>query len=362
MRWLPGGDPLVRSWLLSIAGLIGFLVGAYVLLTWGLPLLLPFVLAAILAELIDPAVELFTFKNKIPRGIAVTVILSIVVGILTLAITAAIGRLIQEIEAIIVQLPYLYAMAMKLGARFAEQFGAFHDTLPASIQSLLRDNLGLLQGRLEQYLPRVVGKLGKISSIPALMANLLVMIIATFFISRDKRIISDFVLSLFPKTWRPKLQTVKGDVWSSTIGWAKAEAFLVVLTTLMTIVGLTILGSNYSVLIGLIVGVADLLPVVGPATIVIPWAIFSFVAGNKWFAFGLIALYAFNSGVRQVLQAKLVGDQAGLHPLAILVSIYLGFQFFGALGFLAGPLLAILLKAMIKSGLLPIFQEQRPTS
>lgn len=62
--------------------------------------------------------------------------------------------------------------------------------------------------------------------------------------------------------------------------------------------------------------------------------------------------------MRQVLEAKLVGEKIGLHPLAVLVSLYLGFQFFGALGFVVGPILAILLKSMISSGLLPIFQDE----
>jgi predicted PurR-regulated permease PerM len=64
--------------------------------------------------------------------------------------------------------------------------------------------------------------------------------------------------------------------------------------------------------------------------------------------------------IRQILEPKLLADRIGLHPLGILVSIYLGFQVFGALGFVIGPLIGVLLKAMIHSGLLPIFQDEPP--
>ena len=79
-----------------------------------------------------------------------------------------------------------------------------------------------------------------------------------------------------------------------------------------------------------------------------------------WFAVKLLIVYATVSALRQMTESKVVGDQVGLHPLAVLLSIYLGIKFFGALGVVFGPLITILLKAMITSGLLPIFTDAKP--
>ena len=351
---------VIRRWLFSLAGLAGFLIVTYVVLTYGLPLILPFAIALVVAELINPLVERVTFRGKVPRGIAVSIVLLFFVGLLTTAVTVAIARLVAEIQGVIGQLPYLYAIGVDAGTLFAEQFSVFNASLPAAIQEMLSQNLTQLQTWAGAQLKNLGSVLGVVGSLPTFITNLLIALVATFFMSRDKREIADFLIALFPREWHDQIRTVKDEVWSSTMGWAKAQFMLILLTMIQTMIGLKLIGANYAVTMGVLVGVADLMPVLGPAAIYVPWIAYSLLFGNTIFGIKLIVLYAIVAGIRQVLEAKVVGDQIGLHPLAILVSLYLGFQFFGPLGFVVGPLMAILLKSMIKSGLLPIFQESKP--
>jgi sporulation integral membrane protein YtvI len=353
---------MVKPWLYSLIGLAGFLGITYVLITYGLPLVLPFVVALIVAELLDPIVSRLMFKGKVPRSLAVGVVLLFFVSLFTFAITAAVGALVSEISAAITQLPALAGYAMQIGTRFAEQFGTFNQSLPGSIQDLLAKNLGTFQTWLGGKLGGAASALSVVSSLPAFITNLFIGLIATFFIARDKREISDFLLRLFPRVWHDQLRKVKSDVWNSSMGWAKAQMMLILLTMIQTIIGLSLVGAKYAVLMGIIVGVADMLPVLGPASIYVPWIGYSFIFGNRVFGIKLLILYLIVAGIRQMLEAKVVGDQIGLHPLAILVSLYLGVQFFGGLGFVIGPLMAILLKSLIKSGLLPIFQDDPPAT
>lgn len=351
---------MVRPWLYSLLGLAGFLLGVYVLLSYGLPLVLPFFIALIVAELIDPVVNILSGKRRLPRTLAVALVLVTFVTIVSTAFTVGIARLVQEVRGVIANLPHLYSYALDLGAVFAEQFGRLNEALPASIQDMLAKNLSAVQTSMEDTLPGAAGALGVVSSLPAFITNLLIALIATFFISRDRSLIGEFLLSLFPAVWRPKLRKVKDDVWSSSMGWAKAQFMLIMLTAIQTIIGLSFIGAKYSVTMGVVVGVADMMPILGPAAVYLPWIVYSFVFGDKIFGLKLLVLYALVAAIRQVLEAKLVGDQVGLHPLAILVSLYLGIHFFGALGVVAGPLIAILLKSVVKSGLLPIFQDDPP--
>lgn len=350
---------MTRAWLISVASLIGFLVAFYLLVMYALPLVLPFAVAVLAAELIEPLVSRLTWRGKVPRALAVSGVVIVMVGLIVTAFTIAIGRLALEIQIALVQLPYWYDIGIDLSRRFAEQFGAFHATLPSSIQSMLTQNLSALQKALSSSsgLPSVVTTLSAFSGLPVFVTNMIVAVIATFFISRDRKEIFAFLLSLFPSAWRPKVRQVKVEVWSSAMGFAKAQGMLILLTMTQTIIGLAIIGSNYAVLMGVIVGIADVLPLLGPAAIFLPWIAYSFLFGSKAFGVKLLVLYGLVAAVRQVLEAKVVGDQVGLHPLAILLSIYLGFQFFGALGFIVGPLLAILLKSVIRSGLLPALHD-----
>lgn len=351
---------MVRPWLYSLAAIAGFLLAVYVVVAYALPLLMPFVIALIVAELIEPMVGAMTRRERVPRSVATTFTLLIFTILITMAITAGIGRLAQELGGIEGQLPYLFAMIMDLTERFSLVLGALHSTLPASVQQLLGANLTSLQGTLSSHLPDLTRTLGVVSGLPSFLMNMLIAVLATFFISRDRHEIGAFLLSLFPGVWRRKIRQVKGEVWSSAMGWAKAQFFLITLTAVETMVGLALIGSNYAVLMGIVVGIFDLMPLLGPATIFIPWILYSLLFGSKAFALKLLVIYGIAAVVRQILEPKLLADRIGIHPLAILVAIYLGFQVFGAMGFVVGPLIAVLLKAMIRSGLLPVFQDEPP--
>lgn len=348
---------MIKPWLYAILSLLLFLIGVYLVLMYALPLVLPFAVALLLAEIIDPLVERMTWRGRVPRSVAVGVILLLLAGLMITAVTAAIARLVLEIQTLIPQLPYLQAVGMDIGRSFAEQFGAFNASLPASIQAMMAKNLVALEEALSKGLPSLAGTLSAFSGLPAFITNLLIAMIATFFISRDRREIFDFLLSLFPTELRPKVRQVKGEVWTSAMGFAKAQMFLIGLTMVQSVIGLALIGSEYAVLMGLVIGFFDVLPLLGPATVYLPWIAYSLLFGSKVFGMKLLVLWAVVAGVRQVLEPKMVGDQIGLHPLAILLSVYLAFHFFGALGFVVGPLIAILLKSVMRSGLLPSFDN-----
>lgn len=350
-----------RPWLYSVLGLAGFLLVSYGIIMYGVPLVMPFVAALIIAEFINPVVTWLARRARIPRTLSVTIILIILVAIISALLTVGIGYLVDEIEKFLANLPYLYAGGLDLSARFAEQFKELHENLPSTIKEQLDSNLTALQNNLSDYLGELTKALGVVTSLPGFLINVLIAFIATFFIARDRDHINAFLLSLFPVVWRPKLREVKTEVWSSAIGWGKAQLMLILLTMLQSIIGLSLIGANYAVLVGMAVGFVDVLPVIGPGAIYLPWAAYAFIFGDKVFGIKLLVLYAIVTGVRQVLESKVVGDQVGLHPLAVLLAMYLGITFFGGLGVIFGPLLAILLKAMITSGLLPIFPDESRT-
>ncbi|MFO7171527.1 MAG: sporulation integral membrane protein YtvI [Bacillota bacterium] len=347
----------LRSWLMAVLGLALFLLGSYAVIRWVLPLILPFVLAALLAELINPVVDRLSSgrRLRLPRGLATLLVLLVLAGGLGFVTTLAVAKLVRELRALAMQLPYYYALAMDLARALAAEIGAYSETLPSSVTDLVSSALARLQNLLAENLPQVLHALQAFAGLPGLMINLLIVAVATFFISRDRRQIGRFLLGLLPPGTSDKVRRVKEEVWTAAMGVAKAQLFLISLTTALSILGLSLMKLEYAVTMGLLVGIADLLPVVGPGAVYLPWAVAAALTGKPALGVQLVLLYGLLVAVRQVLEPKLVGDQTGLHPLTTLFAMYLGFQFFGPFGVVLGPLVAILLKAMVQSGLLPIF-------
>ena len=102
------------------------------------------------------------------------------------------------------------------------------------------------------------------------------------------------------------------------LGYLRAQLILMLITMGQTLLGLYLLGIDYALLITLIVGFLDLLPVLGPGLIFVPWIVMAFLMNDLRLAVSLLVLYGIISIVRQLIQPKVVGDNIGIHPLETL--------------------------------------------
>ena len=83
----------------------------------------------------------------------------------------------------------------------------------------------------------------------------------------------------------------------------------------------------------------------GVGTALIPWMIFEFFTYDFKMGFGLLVLWGFISIVRQFSEPKIVGETIGIHPVATVIGIYVGFKLFGLLGMFLSPAVLLGLKA-----------------
>lgn len=110
------------------------------------------------------------------------------------------------------------------------------------------------------------------------------------------------------------------------LGFMRAQTVLIIVTMIINVIGLSFLGSRYAVALGLLLAVLDLLPVIGPGLIYLPWIAYQMIWGEVTTAFGLLILYGAVSLLRQVIQTHVVGREMGLHPAGYLVVALCGRQ------------------------------------
>ena len=112
--------------------------------------------------------------------------------------------------------------------------------------------------------------------------------------------------------------------------------------------GFFLLRIGYPFLLALLTALLDILPILGVGIILLPFALFSLVTGHVGRGVGLLVLYAAITVIRQIAESHLVGKSLGLHPILMLVSFYVGLGLFGVAGFLLGPAIAMLAKALFE--------------
>ena len=108
------------------------------------------------------------------------------------------------------------------------------------------------------------------------------------------------------------------------------------------------------VMLAVLLGVMDFIPIIGSGTVMVPWSIILMAIGNWERGIAMLAVWGVICVFRRVIEPKFVGDQTGLHPLVALLAIYVGLKIGSLLGMILAPVL-VLIAACILGHLLHQF-------
>jgi len=141
-------------------------------------------------------------------------------------------------------------------------------------------------------------------------------------------------------------------VLKGLVTYLKAQLKLVALTFAIIYVALLILRVDNAFSVAVLAAVFDLLPLLGVATVFVPWIIYLFVVGNTTLAIWLIVLLGFVILVRQILEPKITGESLGVSAFTMLSFMVVSTSLFGVAGLILSPVLIILIKALYDQGYL----------
>ena len=101
--------------------------------------------------------------------------------------------------------------------------------------------------------------------------------------------------------------------------------------------------------IALLIAIADLLPVIGTGTVLVPWAVISALLGNYFLSISLAVLFVVIVITRNFLEPKIIGNQIGVNSLFTLAVMFLGLRLLGVLGLVLFPIIFIVVIRYYKS-------------
>jgi sporulation integral membrane protein YtvI len=191
---------------------------------------------------------------------------------------------------------------------------------------------------------------------PAALLFAVTAVIGTYFLSASYPQVKLFLSRQLSENVRAKAGRVK-VLLRTTIGrYFRAQLIMTAIVFVFLGVAFALLKINYALLLSLLTAVIDALPVLGTGTVLIPWALYELLTGNVGLGLGLGITYAVVTVLRSCIQAKLLGDQLGLHPLSTLLAIYVGYSFAGVWGMIIFPILAITVKQLNDAGLVKLWK------
>jgi predicted PurR-regulated permease PerM len=308
----------------------------------------PFVWAGVLAYVLLPLVALLERRLSMPRTAAAAVVflglLAVIIGGGRLLVPLAIDQ-VRELQR---TLPSLIANAQNTLAETADQVGL--EDLDALIVNFSGGS-DLTQMVARGAVPFIVG-LGHF------LLELLVFLIATFFLLRDAPRLFQWFRRILPASQRNELIPLFAQVNTLLGRYVRGQVFLIGVMSTVTFIGLSVLQIPFALLLGLMTGVLEVIPIVGPIT---AGAIACLVALGHPAPWGLSQIWyvAIVAGMYTLLRHSedyfviplVIGRIVRLHPAVVIFSLLTGGALYGLLGVLiAVPVAATLRLVLIYVG------------
>jgi len=296
----------------------------------------PFLIAAVLALILNPLVNLVE-RYRVPRVLAIIGIYAagLVLFAAGIAFIAPLAR--QEFIALVKQGPAVAAYFQDLAGRHhaVSIFGIPVD-LRQTYGTLAANLPALLAGHLQSLVQNVFTVLNW------LLQALLVLLIA-FFLVKDAHAIRRFFEQLIPKGYRGDVRAVAREIYLMLGAYMRGQLLICALVGVVTAIAMLLVGVPYWLALGVVAGATAFIPFIGPLLGALPAvAVAAFVSQSpSKVVLVLIIYFIISNIIYNFISPKVFGDAVHLSPMLIIFAFVVGGYLAGILGlFLAVPVAA----------------------
>ena len=342
----------ILTWLLYAALAVGVLfLGFRFVLPWAAP----FLLALITARLMEPGVRLLMTRFRFRRGFAAAVCSLLVLALMLSLVSLAVSQVVHGIGIFARHLPEIAGQVGQVFGRLERTFYHFVIAAPVETQAMIQTAIDSFTVMLEELPASLSARLVSLAAsvataFPRFFLFILTYAISVIFISVSYPQVTAFLLRQIPPRWHERTSALGRDMVSTLGKWGRAQVKLIGVTFVLLTIAFLILRVQYGILLAALVAVIDALPVFGTGTVLIPWALFHLLSGDFQMAAGLGLTYIAVSITHSFMEPRFIGEQLGLHPVATLMAMYLGFRLVGVLGMITFPMVFLLLKQFHDQG------------
>ena len=337
---------------------LGLLLGAGLLLHLLAPILMPFLAGLALAYLWDPAVDRLE-RIGLGRTAGVCLVFVLTTLLVVLLILVLVPLLGRQMHVLAAKVPVVIEwVRTSLMPWLQERFNVGEGDIPLEQlkQGLIqnwRSAGGILQGLL----------LGATTSSMVLLnwvANLVLMPVVTFYLLRDWDRLVEAVRTTLPRSWEPTVVALARECDEVVGAFLRGQLLVMLALAVCYTTGLLIIGLDLALLIGVLAGLASIVPYLGLLLGIFAASIAALLQFGDWLPLVYVGIVFVLSQMLEGMYftPKLVGDRIGLHPVVVIFAVMAGGQLFG----FTGVLLALPVSAVIMVLLRHAHQRYRASS
>ncbi len=315
----------------------GILLGVYLGYRYLLPVVLPFLAAWIMAGWLYPLAKRIEKKTRIKKSVTGAFLLTVLFAAVGLLLYIGIMEVLSQVKTAVSH----YQVVQEWCVSLLEQCCGMIEDISGieaarSRVYLLNTFSGMQEEMLASLSPGTLTALFHgAKNILLLLSALVVTFISAILIIGD---MENMQKKIWDYSWLVGTRRVVRRLSRTTVTYLKAQVIIMALVAAVCAAGFWIMKSPYFLILGILLGGMDALPLIGTGTFLYPAAVIFLIRGNAGTAAGCVLLDIITSLLREFLEPRLLGEKLGVSPIAVLASVYLGVVMYGAWGVVLGPL------------------------
>lgn len=350
--------------------LIRFAIGTLIILftIYALPkliqLLFPFILAFMLAILFNPAItkvnnwlHKLNIKSPSSRNLITFIFTIIILGLVFFVSYYLFAVLIKEIISLTTSIQKNWPTIVIAFEDIQKWIITQIDVMPVETIEMINNFtvsiLDFIKNFSRSLLNITVSATGTvISGTGNFFFKFFTFFLSFYFMIADFNLIKIYIKNHIDQRVINTVVVLKNSTLKALGGYLKTQIFFAFTAFIFMFLAFIIYGQEYALILALILGIVDLLPLIGTSAVLLPWSVLEYFFGTPQKAIFLIIISISFFVFRRLAEPKVMGNQTGLHPLLALISIYVGIQYSGLWGAFIGPLVILVVISILDSGLL----------
>ncbi|NLF83578.1 MAG: AI-2E family transporter [Candidatus Gastranaerophilales bacterium] len=311
--------------------------------------ILLFFASFIIASALVPSVN--WISQKIPRGIVVALIYIIGLVLLVTLLIPFIILIITQTREFLDKFPTYWEsvlqflndieiQAISMGFSFIPDFEQLISTLNVTWQDIITKSIDITI--------YIFGGL-----VAAFTLSVIVM-----FLLLDGKPLKRAYLNFFPPKHREQAEYITGIITKRVGGYVRGQLALMIAVGVLTTLGLAIIGLDFALVLGIIAGILEIIPIAGPVIASVPGIIIGF-AHDPWMGLWATLVYIIVQRIENnLLSPMIMGKFLELHPLIIIAAVLIAASTLGVFGVILSPAIAAVIYVLVQELYLKKIQNE----
>ncbi|GAB6099154.1 AI-2E family transporter [Halanaerocella petrolearia] len=304
-------------------------------------ILFPFSLAILLSYLLNPIIDKLV-NHEMPRLGALVFVFGILITLFMFVFITIIPTMINELETLTNRLPSYIGKIDKIINLVNQRYQQF-DIPPA-----LNDILERMMLRIKEFSLNFIDRTSQV--ILELLSRLFSLIMApilSFYILKDLDLITDYFWSIIPHQYQSEIKELMTRIDQGLVGFFKGQLIVSLLVGVLSTVILYWLEVKFSLLIGVLAGIFNVIPYFGPFFAAFIAGLIAFGESIKLGLKVVLLFFVIQQVEGNIISPKIMGEEVGLHPIIIIFSLLAGGELLGIIGMLIAIPVAIIVKELL---------------